>query len=198
MRLPVAAAAALAALALGACADPYITPPFEPPFAVSGTIENRTGTPIPDGARVVVLWGVSSTDPDYSFLYGEGSIDRATNRFTVTFDGPPPAQALNQPQGLGVGLVVVTTDPSLHYGRLPEHWDTSKIFGASGQHAVIFLAGAPATAPAGWPRTFRSGFNVGEGIPIPDSDYEGFAPVSGDALKVIVDDLANIDFVNWT
>ena len=197
MRLCVAATS-LAALALAACGDSPTGTEIELPYVVSGPLDNRTGAPIPDGARVVVMWGVSSGSPDYSYVYGHGSIDRTTNRFTVTFDAPPPAEALNQPPGVGVGLVLVTTDPSLTDGRLPGNWDTSKIIGASGQHSVIYLAGSPAQLPAGWLRSFHRGYNVGEGMTIPNSSFDGFAPVAADALKVIVDDLANIDFVNWT
>ena len=198
MRLRAVTATVFTALALVACGDSPTGTGIELPYVVSGPLENRTGAPIPEGARVVVLWGVSSGSPDYAYIYGHGTIDRATNRFSVTFDAAPPAEALNQPQGLGVGLVLVTTDAALADGRLPADYDTSKIIGASGQHAVIYLAGSPSQAPTGWPRSFRRGFNVGEGITIPNSSFDGFAPIAADALRVIVDDLANIDFVNWT
>ena len=199
MRLRVAAVTTLAALALTGCGDsPTGVEPIELPYVVSGALDNRTGAALPENARVVVLWGVSSGTPDYSYIYGHGSIDRATNRYSVTFDAAPPAEALNQPDGVGVGLVLVTTDASLGDGRLPQGWDTSKIIGASGQHAVIYLAGSPSRAPTSWLRDFRRGFNVGEGITIPNSVFDGFSPVAADALEVIVDDLENIDFVNWT
>jgi hypothetical protein len=197
MRLRVASFF-LSALALTACHEPVHPELFDAPYTVSGPLENHTGAPLPAGARVVVLWGVSSSDPDYSYVYGHGTIDRATNRFSVTFDGPPPAAALNQPTGIGVGLVVVTTDASLGDGRLPGEEDTSKIIGVSGQHAVIYLRDDPAGAPAPWLRKFRRGFSVGQGITIPNSNFDGFAPVAADALKVIVDDLDNISIVNWT
>ena len=199
MRLRVSALLASVALACTACGDsPVGTGNVKLPFTVSGPLDNRTTVPIPDGARVVVLWTVSSGSPDYDYVYGTGTVDRATNRFAVTFDAPPPAEALNQPDGLGVGLVLLTTDATLGEGRLPVGYDTSKIIGASGQHAVIYLSGDPAKEPAAWLRAFGRGFNAGEGITIPGSTFDGFAPVSADAIRLIVDDLANIDVVNWT
>jgi len=199
MRLRVSALLASVVLASTACGDsPVGTGEGKLPFTVSGPLDNRTAAPVPEGARAVVLWVVSSGSPDYAYVYGAGTVDRATNRFTVTFDAPPPAEALNQPDGLGVGIVLLTTDATLAEGRWPADYDMAKIVGLSGQHAVIYLSGDPAKEPVAWLRAFRRGFNVGEGITIPGSTFDGFAPVSADAVRLIVDDLDNIDVVNWT
>ena len=87
------------------------------PVTVSGTIENLNGATIPANARVLVVWTVSATSPEYSYVFGSGTIDTGGS-FSITFDGPPPSDALNAGQ-LGVGLVILTTDQSLGTGKVP-------------------------------------------------------------------------------
>jgi hypothetical protein len=167
-------------------------------FAVSGRIQNRTGRPIPADARLVVLWGVSSGSPDYSYVYGEGVIDRVTGMFGVRFAGPPPAAALNNGV-MGVGLVIATTDHLLKDGdSLPNRPPTFDILGVTAQHAVIFLASQPDTLqmPA-WATAFDAGYTVGVGVKVPGT-FDKFVPVSPSSALLIIDALANIEVVNWT
>ena len=167
-------------------------------FAVSGRIQNRTGRPIPADARLVVIWGVSSGSPDYSYVYGEGVIDRITGMFGVRFEGPPPTAALNNGV-LGVGLVVATTDPSLRDGVVIDNrTHLTGLVGVTGQHAVIFLGTQPDTIQMPtWATAFDTGYAVGVGVKVPET-FDKFVPASPSSALLIIDALANIEIVNWT
>jgi hypothetical protein len=167
-------------------------------FAVSGRIQNRTGRPIPADARLVVIWGVSSGSPDYSYVYGEGVIDRITGMFGVRFEGPPPAAALNNGV-MGVGLVIATTDHLLKDGdSLPNRPPTFDILGVTAQHAVIFLASQPDTLQVPtWATAFDAGYAVGVGVKVPGT-FDKFVPTSPSSALLIIDALTNIEVVNWT
>jgi hypothetical protein len=190
-------AAAFGPLALVGCGSDGPTAPLSLPVTVSGTLVNRSGTAIPTNSRVVAVWAGSDGDEEYAYVFGEGVVDLATNRFTITFDRNPPSEALLVNQ-LGVAFVVLTTNPDLHEGRLPSSGGGPPpgVIGATGQHAVIYLNADPEIAQD-WVRDFRRGYNVGRGIDLPGT-FDGFAPADLGSMELIVDDLANIEFVNWT
>jgi hypothetical protein len=153
-------AAGLASLA--ACAHDLIAPGGGEQITVSGTLTNKTNQPLPSGTRVLVAWEVSSGSPDYMYVFGEGTIQEASNSFNLSFDGPPPARALNS-YGLGVGMIFLTTNTSLKVGSDPQSIPESEIIGAAGQHSVIFLDRNPAELGTniGWVSRFKRGYNVG-------------------------------------
>lgn len=185
--------AALAAAALAGCSDSP-TGPRALPLTVSGSLTNRSGAPIPANARVVVMW---ATDDEGAYIFGEGTLDRTTNRFTVTFDEDVPSGAL-MGDLLGIGLVVLTTDPNLDEGPVPEGYDhAANLIGATGQHALIYLNDHPSRFEPEWPSSFRRGYNVGVGRDLP-GDFDGFAPARLNSMELIVDDLADIETVNWS
>lgn len=190
----VLAALGLVALA-GACKDSPVESRVAP-FTISGTVVNNTGAPLPENARALVLWEVSAADPDYAYVFGEGTIDRNTNRFTITLDGAPPAEALNAGV-LGVGMVIVTTDQTIRAGRAPDAL-AAAMLGATPRHAVIFRRGAlPTGVTIDWVDAFPQGFGVGRGVDRTDT-FDDFEPVGASAMELIVDSLDNMDFVNWT
>jgi hypothetical protein len=184
----------LGLVALGGCGDSP-TGPRGLPVTISGTLVNRSGAPIPANSRVVAVWAGDDGNGDYAYVFGEGTVDVAANRFTITFDRNPPSAALLANQ-LGVAFVVLTTDPNLHEGRLPDGPAPASIIGATGQHAVIFLNDNP-QLPTDWVRDFRPGYNVGRGVDLAGV-FDGFAPADLGSMQLIVDDLADIEFVNWT
>lgn len=187
----------LAALALAGCGgDPILGPESRLPFTVSGTLVNRSGAAIPANARVLAVWGVSSGQPDYAYVFGEGTVDPATGGFSITFEQTPPAAALNAGE-LGIATLVLTTDASLAQGRMTTPFADGSILGATGRHAVIFLAVQPREATVDWSRRFTSGYGVGRGIDLPGA-FDGFEPMRIDAVELIVDAIENIDVVNWT
>jgi hypothetical protein len=181
---------------LTACSEAP-TAPNTLPVTVSGTITNRSGAAIPADARPVVLWSSDDGSGDYAYVFGEGTLDRATNRFTITFDHNVPSAALYD-GALGVGLVILTSDPNLREGRVPDGYDyATSVIGVTGQHAVIYLDTSPSRYGSDWPAAFRRGYNVGRGIDLPGA-FDGFAPADRSSMELLVDDLANIEVVNWT
>jgi len=183
---------ALTLTALAACSDSNGS--SDTAFVVRGPLTNQSGQPVPPNAKVVVAWVVSSGTPDYTYIYGEGTVSGGTYR--VTFIAPPPAQALNGGQ-LGVGIVLLTSGTGLHSGmRLEDAPANTVLLGATGNYAVIYKAGDPVTQ-VDWADQFPLGFSAGVGVRR-QMDFDAFAPTDPNGLELLVDDIDNIDFVNWT
>lgn len=166
-------------------------------FVVTGTIQNNTQESIPTSARVVVAWVVSSASPDYTYVFSEGSLDPTAGTFRIAFEQPPPLDALNA-GALGVGIIVVTTNQALgtgdDLGTVPE----TELIGAAGQHAVIYVTTPQQAAQyRNWAADFEAGYGVGVGVKVP-GDFDKFQSASPSSVVLIIDDLQNIEFVNWT
>jgi hypothetical protein len=166
-------------------------------FTVSGTIQNNTQMQIPADARLVVAWVVSSTSPDYTYVFGAGTIDRTAGTFSVSFTSPPPAAALNA-GSLGVGIIVATTNPTVSTGDDLDDVPEADLMGAAGRYGVIYVRDpADAAQVRAWSADFELGFSVGVGEEVPGS-FDKFVPASASGVVLIIDDLSNISFVNWT
>lgn len=167
-------------------------------FVVTGHIQNNTQAPIPANARLIAVWGVSAGSPDYSYVFGEGTINRFTGTFRIEFDQPPPVNALNHGV-LGVAFLIATTDQSLKDGdSLTGSSSTAQIIGVTGQHAVIFVDHQDTLYVNTWVPSFPTGYSVGVGVKVPGSVFDKFEPVSRSSPILIIDDLGNIEIVNWT
>ncbi len=190
-------AAALGAALVTASACDDSTAPATP-FTVSGTLAGAQLAALPVGARVVVLWVVTSGSEDYAYVYGGGTIDRAARTFTVRLPNRPPRDALNS-YDVGVGIVLaVHGDAALPTGRVTDFavLDAASI-GAAGQYAVIYKGAAATTLPLEWIAPFPRGYAVGRGIDLFGS-FDGFEPVSASSVQLIIDAIGLIEFVNWT
>lgn len=144
-------------------------------LTVGGSIVNHSGAPIPANARVIIGWVVSSTSPDYTYLFGEGLVTGST--FSITPRQPPAAAALNA-GNLGVGFVHLTADPNIHPGVHLEDVlvDPAQLLGATGQFAVIYTTtGAEQTRD--WAAAFERGYGVGAGVKRV-GDLDVFEPVA--------------------
>ena len=82
-------------------------------------------------------------------------------------------------------------------GILPEDYDFGNILGGAPRHCVIFSTGENANGIP-WVEDFEPGYNAGKGVEIPDYHFEGFEPVAPSSVEIVVDDLENLVFVNWT
>lgn len=163
---------------------------------VSGTIDNRTGATLPNPAnqsRVVVAWVVSSGTPDYTYVWGQGTLTQSGESFSVRLDAPPPDSALNGGM-LGVGLVIAVEGAGFENGDLTDE-DGTGIIGLAGQYAVIYV-GEGSGGPD-WVEDFPEGYSVGVGVDV-EGGFDAFEPASAGSVELIIDDLANIDVVNWT
>ena len=184
---------ALVLALLSACGDSHGS--SDTAFVVRGPLTNQSSQPVPANARVVVAWVVTSASPDYTYIYGEGTVQAGT--FRVTFTAPPPAEALNEGQ-IGVGIVLLTTGTGLHSGmRLEDAPANTVLLGATGNYAVIYRA-VDAVTRVDWAGPFPLGFSAGVGVERP-GDFDAFAPTDPTGLELlVVDDIDDIDFVNWT
>lgn len=197
LRISTALIAAL--FALSSCGDS--TSPEPPtPFTVSGTLSGPQLAALPAGSRVVLLWVVTSSSPDYAYVFGDGTIDAANGRFTMTIADRPPRAALNS-YGLGVGIpVVVGPGASIPTGRLDDVAALqAAALGAAGNYAVIYTAAARPSqmTELAWVDAFPLGYGVGRGIILPGT-FDGFEPVASTTIEIVIDDMENIEFVNWT
>lgn len=162
---------------------------------VGGPVTNRTGQPIPSTARVVIGWVVSSGPQDYTYIFGEGTVQGSS--FHIDLRQPPPAVAINDGQ-IGVGVILLTTNTDVRSGvRLEDVvTDPADLLGATGRYAVIYKA-TEVVNRVDWADPFPLGYSAGVGVDR-DNDVDAFQPVSPTSLELIVDLLDNIDFVNWT
>ena len=184
----------LMCLALAACSGS--TGPGTQEFVVSGTIQNNTQTPLPTNARLLIAWAVS-TGTDHTYVFGEGTINRTAGTFRVSLSDAPPTAALNA-DALGIGIIFATTNPSITTGWDVEAIPPSDVIGAAGAYAVIYVADQmQAQAMAGWPGDFEPGYGVGQGQAMPGS-FDIFVPAEPESVVLVIDDLANIEFVNWS
>ena len=171
----------------------------EPLLVVSGRIENPKGISYGRDARVVGFWSGDRGEGDFTYVFGFGEIDPEAGTFRLEFHAPPPDSA-SYGGIFGVGALVVVADASLEEGLVPEAFlDNKAILGASPRHYVVFHSGDPEVLRnVPWVEPFPSGLSVGRGIQIPDSFFEGFEPVDPGSVLIILDDLNNLDFVNWS
>jgi len=164
-------------------------------FVVTGTIQNNTGSPLPANTRLLVVWQVSSGTPDYSYVFGGGTVDADAGTFRIQLDQPPPTVALNA-GSLGVGLIVATTNQTIVDGGSIDAATLAEVVGAAGRYGVIYVA------PSGsqyreWATLFDSGYGVGVGVDVV-ADFDRFEPTDPSTVVLTIDALENIDFVNWT
>lgn len=169
-------------------------------FVVTGRLQNNKQAAIPAEARLVAVWSVSSGTPDYGYVFGEGTINRVTGTFRLRFDQPPPLQALNAGE-LGVAFIVATTDQSLREGDIiTSSSPLNGLIGITGQHAVIFVRSHDGAGQVrDWVALFDTGYSVGVGVKAPaGAVFDTFEPASQSSPRLIIDDPANIEVVNWT
>lgn len=186
--------AAMLPLAM-ACGDNGPTDPVTQ-ITFTGTTTIRNGTTIPANARVLVIWGVSATSPDYSYVYGSGTINSA-GAVTLTFNGPPPTAALNLGQ-LGVGLVIITTDQTLAEGMLPANYTFEGLIGASEDYSIIYTQNVSSEVASNitWTTQFN-GYGLGK-VVRSSSTFDSFTIADPSTLKLVIDAMANINVPNWT
>ncbi len=193
MRIRAVGLAFVATMSLGlpACSDDPVSPAF--PVTFSGTTQIMNGTTVPANARVLVLWGVDAAG-DYSYVWGSG-VTSANGAFTITFNDEPPAAALSANQ-LGVGLVILTTDQTLQEGQVPGTYSYPGLLGMSENYSIIFTRNLSGEIQGDWPGRFN-GYGLGE-VERNSAGFDSFRSVARDALKLVVDDVANLNPPNWT
>jgi hypothetical protein len=165
-------------------------------FTVSGILENKNGTEITDDMGVYILWTVSSGSPDYTYVWGKGTIDKDKMTFKVELPNNPPEEALNL-KTIGVGQIFLLKDQNLPEGKLPIQYDRSKFVGATAWFAIIYKENDNSDSEIDWLPLFKKGYNIGVGVE-GTGTFDSFKPVTNETIKLIIDEILNIKFVNWT
>src|SRR5262249_53273196 len=81
-------------------------------FSFAASVEE----PPPAGAKLVVIWTVTSETPNYSYAFGSGSVSET--KVIVSLSSGPPAEALTAGK-VGVGILAfVGGDDSIPDGKL--------------------------------------------------------------------------------
>ncbi len=168
---------------------------------ISGSLKFNKDITIPSNARLIVAWSVSADNPDYVYVYGEGSISIPESSFTISFDEAPPEIALNE-GNLGVGTVLLMTKESYQQGAqiLPgDGLRPNEILGTISGKALIYISGNPESVEfRDWARDFNSGFSIGKGVE-QQSGFDTFTPDANNDLELTIDnDLSAFWFPNWT
>lgn len=192
------------AVLIAACSDTNTTAPPATTdlYTISGKLRFDKGTTIPGNARVLVGWNVSSGSPDYIYVFGEGTVNMADSTFKVVFKEDPPTEALNS-YGLGVGLIMLTSNQTFTARKYSEMAADSLLtqgfLGGAGNHAVIYIKGSPDSVARGrsWATRFQTGFNTGQGIR-KDQGFDEFEKVEPSLIELIINDMSEIDWLNWT
>ncbi|MGE3802875.1 MAG: hypothetical protein AB7H80_17805 [Candidatus Kapaibacterium sp.] len=217
--IPLTIVALLLALIIGGavgCSDKLVPPTTEDSKGtLSGTIVNETGQPIPEDATIIVAWSVSSGNPDYTYVYGEGTINREKNTFSVDIqDLPAPAMnTFYDNFSFGVGYLIVVSKSQAEtifaqgrtiYGDIEE-----PLYGAANFSNVIYVnkdidsLDAPGECRSSWLRTFSKGFGFGKGKKAAEFEgnctFDGFTPAPSDEIEIILNNDPNrFAGVNWT
>ncbi len=173
----------------------------EPLYAIAGSLNPTREITVPAKSRVLVLWMVSGTDPDSAYIFGEGTVDFENYSFVIEFDEPPPPEALNHTDDVsfGMGFVILTAnqkwDTGTSFDELPED-----ILGISANHLVIYMDGNFDALPnADWFAGFNQGYNVGQVVDVPDpAVFDKVVPAAPNSIQIIIDDLENIKFLNFS
>lgn len=181
---------------LGAACDSGPTEPEPERITLRGPVVNRLGIEIPAGARALIAWTVTTTTPDYVYIWGEGRLYNDGTSFQIDLDGPPPAATLNAGE-TGVGLIFLTTNEDVGVGSSPVEIPSSQILGLAGQYGVIYRASSTNSGGPAWIDDFPVGYAVGVGVET-SGTFDDFAASDADGIELIVDALGNIDVVNWT
>lgn len=193
--LTISRSVCLAALSLaGACNKP--SEPMLDVLSISGAIQNVSGRTMPTNARVVAIWAVSAVSQDYDYLFGEGEVDVANGRYTMSFRAPPPAEALNNGQ-LGVALILLTDDQQITEGKLTSPIGAENVIGIGEEQVIIYLTSGEASASASWARRFSRGYSVGQ-VERQTAGFDTFAPIASRIINIVVDALSKLRPPNWT
>lgn len=208
----------LAILIVCGCSESGTTPDKSsktPLYTVQGSMVFAPGASIPKGTKLYAVWSVNSTSPDYSYVFGEGTLDTVNGRFSFSFMSYPPEVALNGTgldstdldfARLGVAYIIAVYDSAGKIKVGTKIYDLKDdevtLVGAVNNTAIIYRRGAdkPCSEFRPWLPAFTVGYGIGQGAPNPQgSGYDIFVPVSsGSELQLLIDsDPESFTFPNW-
>lgn len=161
------------------------------------------GTQIPQQAKAVVIWSVSSGSPDYSYKYGEGTFRDA--KFTVSLPGDVPTEAINS-YGIGIGVVaLVPPGTPIPDGRVSggEHDGQAtgaelEVLGFTTEYAIIWKTAS--ARDLSWSSSFPVGMSCGICLPAVEGEvFDSFVPIDCSTVKIeTASDPDELHACNWT
>lgn len=165
-----------------------------PSLQVSGPVQGAGGHTPPPAAKVVAMWTVEEyLQGRRHQKFGEGTA--TADRFTLTFAQAPPAAALAGGKvGVGV-LYLVPAGTAIADGPVDDNAIRSVALGAAGSYGIVYRAQG-ATTPS-WITAFGEGYGCGIGVSRGGTELESFAPTSCTDVRIEVNELASIRFVDW-
>lgn len=179
------------------------TPPAS--FTLKGTIEpliSGETVLIPSSARVVCVWSISSSSPDYNYISGVGTVQPDNRTFEITLHQAPPDSALNSSESfqLGVAAIILLKDSTIQEGFLPKTYPMEKNFiGGINNTGLIYRRGAiPSVIQQKnpWVHLFPEGFTVGKGVKF--SPFDKFEPIQQQSFILHIEQMRYFVFPNWS
>lgn len=188
--------------------DTPVNPSPTGSLTITGTVQFKKNISVPSSAILSGVWVVSSGSPDYAYMFGRGTVNFGAGTFSITFDNPPPTEALNSyaPSRdlppLGVGVIVLGDFASATPHKMADD-EGQQFYGAVSNIGIIYIGGDPAkyndtSSSTDWPKDFPSGYGVGEGVDM-EQTFDIFVPIPlRSFILTITDDPADITFPDWT
>lgn len=148
----------------------------------------------PSGAKVALLWQVSSGSPDYMYSQAAGATqnDKATLALSTT----PPAEALNAGK-IGIAFVTVfdaaTTPPD---GKIDSKTFEGTMLSISPDYAVIYRATTETVLKNGWDASFPQGYACGKCVRA-ETGFDTYVVVDCSEIR-LVPASSKPKVCNWT
>jgi hypothetical protein len=160
-------------------------------FGFSGTVKAPNASA---DSKLIVIWSVSASSPDYLYKWGDGTTDGM--KFSVTLMGDPPPAAING-GFVGVGTIaLVASNYVVPEGQLTSTQANdleANVLGYSAQHAIIFHSNA-SQSPYPWSNQFSNGYQCGKCVPM-GASFEHWAPTNCADVELV--DISQ-PACNWT
>ncbi|MBS1538017.1 MAG: hypothetical protein JST20_09750 [Bacteroidetes bacterium] len=133
-------------------------------ITIYGKIDNSNNIKSPDDARLTAGWFIVGGHSGYVYVYGEGSINKSDNTFTINFEKNPPVNALYYKTEAGIAFVVLTDNSIKQNDILTDITKGLKFYGRMENSAIIYITD---TAKIKFPDSlppFHNGYNFGSAV----------------------------------
>lgn len=168
-------------------------------FTFTGKIDNPNNITIPDDARMVVAWFVVGGHSGYAYVYGNGTINRSDNTFTVSFDSKPPVHALYDGTEAGIAFVALVNQAFPQNEPMPNGTQPIgfKYYGRMESASITYITD---TAKIHFPdsvQKFPNGYTYGKAV-FPSTGHDYFIPGDKSTAILRIDTtIKSFTNVNW-
>ena len=183
-----------------------------PPLALEASL----GSAPDEASEAVVMWNVTSGEPDYLYLWGRASVEG--DSFKLVLHSRPPAAAMNN-SGLGVGMIMLAPRSAGFRDGMQSDADEGlyeNFRGASERQAIIYVDREQAnarieamsstltadelkSAREHWLFDFPPGYSCGTARAAQSGEaFDGYAPIDCSKVEVRLGKLEEFEFPNWS